>query len=75
MAEDTYKTVPAGLDELLNPSPAPKSDSSSSSSSGDRRPGPIPKAKLNRKLITAIVRRLRILYLDAPKKEDRILNQ
>jgi len=73
MAEDAYKTVPTDLDELLNPTPTSKSDTSSSSSSGDSRPGRLPKKELNKKLITAIVRRLRILYLDAPKKEDRIL--
>ncbi len=75
LAEDAYKTLPAELDALLS---AHSEDdrvttTKASKSSGDSRPGRLPKKELNKKLITAIVRRLRILYLDAPKKEDRIL--
>jgi len=70
MVEDAYQTVPADLDELFS---EPKEKPAKKATSGDSRPGKLPKAKLNKKLIAAIVRRLRILYLDAPKKEDRIL--
>ncbi|AJC70920.1 hypothetical protein X802_00960 [Thermococcus guaymasensis DSM 11113] len=70
MGEGAYQTVPADLDELFS---EPKEKPAKKATSGDSRPGKLPKAKLNKKLIAAIVRRLRILYLDAPKKEDRIL--
>ena len=73
MAEDAFKTLPTELDDLLSSETKNSEKPPSNSSTGDSRPGKLPKAKLNRKLITAIVRRLRILYLDAPKKEDRIL--
>ena len=75
MAEDAYQTVPAELDALLGAHSEDEGGTTPKTpkSSGDSRPGKLPKAKLNRKLIAAIVRRLRILYLDAPKKEDRIL--
>lgn len=73
MAEDAFKTLPTELDDLLSSETKNSENPSSKPSTGDSRPGKLPKAKLNRKLITSIVRRLRILYLDAPKKEDRIL--
>ncbi|ACS33166.1 hypothetical protein [Thermococcus gammatolerans] len=75
MGEGAYQTVPAELDALLGAHSEDDGETKSktSNSSGDSRPGKLPKAKLNKKLIAAIVRRLRILYLDAPKKEDRIL--
>jgi len=70
MGEGAYQTVPADLDELFS---EPKEKPTKKETSGDSRPGKLPRKELNKKLITAIVRRLRILYLDAPKKEDRIL--
>ncbi len=64
-----YETLPAELDNLLTTDATPPQ----TQTTGDSRPGKLPKAKLNKKLITAIVRRLKILYLDAAKKEDRLL--
>ncbi|NJF24539.1 hypothetical protein [Thermococcus sp. Bubb.Bath] len=71
MIEDAYQVVPHGLDDILSDDEKP--EEKKQKKSGDSRPGKLPKAALNKKLITAIVRRLRVLYLDVPKKEDRIL--
>ena len=72
MTEGAYTVVPPELDNILSEDKeAPMQDRQDKS--GDSRPGQIPKKQLNKKLISAIIRRLRILYLDAPKKEDRIL--
>ena len=72
MIEDAYTVVPGELNALLSNEESNSSDTKPDKS-GDSRPGPIPKKQLNKKLISAIIRRLRILYIDAPKKEDRIL--
>ncbi|BAD84788.1 hypothetical protein TK0599 [Thermococcus kodakarensis KOD1] len=71
MAE-AYTVVNDELDSLLSEEEQ-KPEENRKDKGSNSRPGRLPKKELNKKLITAIVRRLRILYLDAPKKEDRIL--
>ena len=71
MAE-AFTVVNEELDNLLSEEES-KQIKDKQDKSGDSRPGRLPKKELNKKLISAIIRRLRILYIDAPKKEDRIL--
>jgi len=73
MIEDAYQTLNPALDTLLNDQEDPKTDEHPTTPHKNPNAGRLPKKKLNAKLVSAIVRRLKILYIDVPKKEDRIL--
>ena len=73
MIEDAYQTLNPALDTLLNDQEDSKTDEHPITPHKNPNAGRLPKKKLNAKLVSAIVRRLKILYIDVPKKEDRIL--
>lgn len=73
MVEDAYQTLNPALDALLDGRDDSKTDEHPVTPNKNPNAGRLPKKKLNAKLVSAIVRRLKILYIDVPKKEDRIL--